>query len=254
MMTIPIKSSSPDIGGAGFHRTDGFTLVELMLAMAISVFLIGGVVLIQSSSRAASIESERLSRIQENLRFTSDLLVREMRNAGFRDELSLTIAEFDEIGNEFAAINDDGDEITIKYSGRGSCAEGFQTGDMLASNVVINRYFVQDGELRCEGTVTAEDGTVTRRTVALAADIRSARFQFICPAANPDCTPCTLWVNGDDFGDEQAILNNTCYGVRIGLLFEPVAADAPPVPVELSASFRNIVLGKLMWDAVPDVP
>jgi|GEM_PF-6111953 len=47
----------------------GFTLIELMLAMAISLFLIGGVALIQSSSRATSAEAERLSRIQENIRF-----------------------------------------------------------------------------------------------------------------------------------------------------------------------------------------
>lgn len=245
------------------NRPAGFTLVELMLAMTISIFLIGGVVLIQSSSRASSIEAERLSRIQETVRFNSDFLVREMRNAGFRDQLSLTIAEFNEIGNEFAVVNDAGNELTIRYSGRGSCAEGFDTGGMLETGIVENRYFVDANELRCEGSVETVDpdgNTVsTREEVGLVGGVEDIRFQLMCPAGSATttsgCTSCPLWVNGDDFGDEQAILDDTCYGVRIGLLLEPVGADADPVPVELSAAFRNIVLGKLMWDAIPpDLP
>jgi len=228
-------------------RPNGFTLVELMLAMAISLFLIGGVVLIQSSSRTATIESERLSRIQENIRFNGDFLVREMRNAGFRDQLSLTIAEFDQIGNEFAMINDAGDQITLRYSGRGTCAEGFDVGTMLDSSLVTNRYFVQNGELRCEGI--GENGT---RTVALASGVRDVRFQFLCPATNPGCD-CSLWVHGDDFDQERQKLEESCYGVRIGLLFEPIdgGANSDPIPVELSAAFRNITLGKMMWESVP---
>ncbi|MDT8410079.1 MAG: hypothetical protein RQ741_10805 [Wenzhouxiangellaceae bacterium] len=238
-------------------RSTGFSLVELLLAVALGIFLIGGVILIQSSSRAASLEGERLSRVQESVRFNSDFLVREMRNAGFRDQLSLTIAEFNLIGNEFASVNADGDEVTIRYSGRGSCAEGFRVGSMLDSGIVTNRYFVQDGELRCEGTVVDEDGLISRRTVGLATGLQDIRFKFMCPAGSTitsDCTSCPLWVNGDDFDDERSILNETCYGIRIGLLLEPVGPDANPVPVELSAAFRNIVLGKMMWDAVPDLP
>lgn len=229
-------------------QASGFTLIELMVALAISIFLIGGILLMQSSSRTASAESERLSRTQEGIRFVSSFLVRELRNAGFRDQLSLTIAEFDTIGNEFAAINDDG-SLTLRYSGRGTCAEGFQVGTMLESDLVTNRYFVDadTGELRCEGT----NGAGTSRTVALASGIRDISFEFLCPAANPDCE-CRLWVHGDDFAQERERLEDSCYGIRVGLLMEPFGAGAAPVPVELSATFRNIVLGKMMWEAVPD--
>lgn len=231
----------------------GFTLVELMVALAISVFLIGGVLLMQSSARVASVESERLSRIQENLRFNSEYLVREMRNAGFRDQLSLTIAEYDNIATEFAAISDngdDGDQITIRYSGRGHCAEGFDPDAAVDSaGVVENVYFVDGGELKCKGSL---DGGA-ERTVSLATGIQSADFQFMCPDSNPGCS-CSLWQHGDDFDQEKARLEDSCYGVRIGLTLEPVTSDADPVAVELSAVFRNIVLGKLMWNSVPAVP
>lgn len=242
-------------------RNSGFTLIELMLAMVISLFLIGGMVLLQSSAKTSSMESQRLSRVQENIRFNSDFLVREMRNAGFRDQLSLTIAEFDEIGGKapsegFAVLNDpDGDgiydEVTLKYSGRGSCAEGFLTGGMLVSGLVENRYFVDKttGELKCEGS-TADGAS---RTVALATGIKETRFELMCPAHNPDCD-CTLWVHGDDFRDEEQKLADTCYGIRIGLLLDTGDNDSDPVPIELSATFRNIVLGRLMWESIPDNP
>lgn len=230
------------------RRGFGFALTELMVALSISVFLIGGILLMQASSRTASAEAERLSRAQESIRFVSSFLVRELRNAGFRDQLSLTIAEFDTIGNEFAAINADG-SLTLRYSGRGTCAEGFQVGTMLESDLVTNRYFVDadTSELRCEGT----NGAGASRTVALASGIRDINFEFLCPAANTDCE-CSLWVHGDDFNQERERLENSCYGIRVGLLMEPISADAAPIPVELSATFRNIVLGKMMWEAVPN--
>lgn len=239
------------------RRTSGFTLVELMLAMVIGLFLIGGMVLIQSASRASSMESERLSRIQENIRFNSDFLVREMRNAGFRDQLSLTNEEFDEIGEGFAVLGDPDDdgsyeEVTLKYSGRGSCAEAFQSGGMLVSGLVENRYFVENGDLKCEGS-TAEG---TTRTVALASGIKEARFELMCPAHNANCD-CTLWVNANEYlgedGEEQK-LADSCYGIRIGLLLDTGDNASAPVPIELSATFRNIVLGRLMWESIPDDP
>lgn len=240
MLQLPLNRS----------KSKGFTLIELMVALAMSLFLIGGMLLIQTSSRTASMESERLSRMQENLRFNSDYLVREMRNAGFRDQLSLTIDEFNQIGNAFAVINDAGDQVTVRYSGRGSCAESFEAGEMLSPGIVENTYFVQNGELRCTGSVND-----TTRTVALATGVRDVAFEFICPTATPDCD-CSLWVHGDDFAQEEQKLSEACQGIRIGLLFEPIdrAAAADPVAVELSASFRNIVLGNLMWNSIPNPP
>lgn len=245
---------------AGRKRIHGFTLVELLLAMAISIFLIGGVVLIQTSSRAASIEAERLSRIQENIRFTSDLLVRDIRNAGFRDQLSLTPPQFAQIGTPFAEIvTADGNEtLEIRYAGWGSCEDGFNVvSDTTSPSVVRNQYFVDGGELRCAGS---SDGTAPSTPgVGLASGLNSVDYSLMCVSGNAppytfdeNCTRCDLWTEGSNFSGERTSLSQACYGVRIDLEFDSVdaAAGAPPVSVELNATFRNVLLGQQMWQAV----
>lgn len=66
------------------HQTRGFSLVELMVAIAISLLLLMGVVALFVSSRASYQTTERLSRIQENGRFALDQFVTDIRSAGFQ--------------------------------------------------------------------------------------------------------------------------------------------------------------------------
>lgn len=66
------------------HRASGgFSLVELMVAMALSLILLAGVLAIFASSRTTYETTDRLSRIQESGRFALDSLVRDLRSAGF---------------------------------------------------------------------------------------------------------------------------------------------------------------------------
>lgn len=131
----------------------GFTLIELMIAMVLSLFLIGGVILMYASTKAAYVDSDQMSRMQENIRFASDYMVRDLRNAGFRDQLTLAVIEQIAIQQKVAEIvDDDGDgiaeELVIRYAGRGHCQEEFND-----YRVVENRYFfdADTGELRCSG-------------------------------------------------------------------------------------------------------
>lgn len=61
----------------------GFSLVELMVAMALSLLLLAGVLAIFASSRTTYETTDRLSRIQENGRFALETIVRDLRAAGF---------------------------------------------------------------------------------------------------------------------------------------------------------------------------
>lgn len=65
------------------NRMRGFSLVELMVAIAISLLLLMGVVALFISSRASYETTERLSRIQENGRFALDQFATDVRSAGF---------------------------------------------------------------------------------------------------------------------------------------------------------------------------
>lgn len=61
----------------------GFSIVELLVAMAISLILLGGVVTIYSSSKSTYEVVDRVSRVQENGRFALDAIVRDLRSAGY---------------------------------------------------------------------------------------------------------------------------------------------------------------------------
>lgn len=64
------------------HRQLGLSLIELMIAIVISSFLVLGLVQVFAASRNAYQLSEGLSRVQENARFAMDFLQRDIRMAG----------------------------------------------------------------------------------------------------------------------------------------------------------------------------
>ncbi len=61
----------------------GLSLVEIMVAMVISLFLLGGIVQVYMGNRAAYSFSDASSRIQENGRFALDAMATDLRVAGF---------------------------------------------------------------------------------------------------------------------------------------------------------------------------
>lgn len=65
------------------RRQQGFSLVELMVAVTLSLLLMVGVVALFVSSRTNYEYTERLSRIQENGRYALDQLTGNIREAGF---------------------------------------------------------------------------------------------------------------------------------------------------------------------------
>jgi type IV pilus assembly protein PilW len=64
-------------------RQRGFTIVELMVAMAISLILLAGVLAVVYSSKVAYRQNERVARLQENGRAAVELMLQDMRAGGF---------------------------------------------------------------------------------------------------------------------------------------------------------------------------
>jgi len=75
----------PSRAHAPFVRSQarGFSLVELMVAMALSLLLLVGVVAVFMSSRSSYEATDKLSRIQESGRFAIDEMARDVRSAGY---------------------------------------------------------------------------------------------------------------------------------------------------------------------------
>ncbi|MFK7795144.1 MAG: PilW family protein [Gammaproteobacteria bacterium] len=61
----------------------GFTIVELMVGLLLSLLLVGGVLQVYFGTKATYRITEGLSRLQENTRFSVDMLARDIRMAGY---------------------------------------------------------------------------------------------------------------------------------------------------------------------------
>ena len=231
-------------------REDGFTLIELMLALLITIFLTGGATLMYMSSRSSSIESGQLSRIQENIRFASDYVIRDIRNAGFRDETFLRSGHEIQIRQGYADVLDEGATLRIRYAGRGHCTQGFNEFRLIENEYSFN---ADAGELSCRGRAVPADDPGTSlitdqdfsESVGLVRGITGLAFQKICPDGTTDC-PC----------DQITDFEGSCIGVRVALQVEGLMAiDNSGVfenrAVELTAAFRNIILDRANAAAFP---
>ncbi|MFO7905386.1 MAG: prepilin-type N-terminal cleavage/methylation domain-containing protein [Pirellulaceae bacterium] len=242
-----IRINSDHVHGLRISRQSGFTLVELMIALVLSLFLIGGAILISSSGKATYTDSEKLSRAQESIRFASDFLIRDIRNAGFRDRVSLKVGHEDQIREKYAEIIDGGEGLIIRYAGRGHCTQNFET-----FRLVENQYTLENGELQCRGRSVdaAEAGTtlITSKdltpAIGLISGVSDIQFDLICPDGVAACS-CDISTDS----------NQACVGVRIGIQFEAVrdlenAGEFEQRFVELVATFRNIGIFRIFENLI----
>ena len=66
-----------------FHRQAGVGLVEIMVAVTLSLILTAGLVQVYTGNKQTYRIQESLSRVQENGRFALDFITRDLRSAGF---------------------------------------------------------------------------------------------------------------------------------------------------------------------------
>ncbi len=74
--------SQPEIRHVLLHQ-EGFTLVEMMIAITLSLILLAGVLQIFLSSKTTYTVQEGLSRLQENARFALGTVTQSVRMAGY---------------------------------------------------------------------------------------------------------------------------------------------------------------------------
>jgi type IV pilus assembly protein PilW len=67
-----------------FNRSQqgGFTIIELMIALVLSLVVVGGAISIYLNNQASFRTNDNLAKIQENARFAFELLSRDIREAG----------------------------------------------------------------------------------------------------------------------------------------------------------------------------
>lgn len=143
----------------------GFSLVELLVAMALGVLLVSAAGTLFVATRQMSLEQERIAEMNENLRFAADFMTRDIRAAGLLAsgafDLTHGVEPADPTADEQAAF-------TVRKAGMNCLGD---TGPWVASV-----YSVQGNRLRCGNDDTPPQnqplvsGVVALRAVALNAD------------------------------------------------------------------------------------
>lgn len=228
----------------------GFTLIELLVALVLTIFMAGGAMMLHLSGRQAAIDTEALSRMQENIRFASDYVVRDIRNAGYRDEAFLRWGHEQQIREAYATIlnagtaANSGDTLRVRYAGRGHCTQAFNE-----YRLVENEYSISNGALICRGrsisqsaagTVAIADDTIWDGTgIELVQGVNSVQFDALSVAGGTCTFDLTAW--------EADNTINLCTGVTITLLMEGMQDMNTPGTTnlrraQLTAAFRNVIL------------
>ena len=121
----------------------GFSLVELMVAMALSLLLVAAGASLFLVTKQVLQEQERVARLKENLRFAADFMARDIRAAGLRETGGVDFASGVEPGNPGPAEQT---SFTVRKAGMNCLGN---TGAWVAST-----YHVQGRTLRCGNDAT----------------------------------------------------------------------------------------------------
>jgi len=227
----------------------GFSLVELMITLLLAAFLISALILTFLSGRAAAGDAEQLARLQENVRILSEYLVRDIRNAGYIDEVEVLAGQEGLMLRDFGEIvGDDDDVFRVRYAGRGHCGEQFDEFVL-----VQNEYFVEGGVLKCRGrhvqsntSIGSEDTWDTpgileepelveqNEGVELIDGVETIQFTPLGPNGVSDCT--------FNYSSLPAI-ETACIGVQIDIGLVGLRGDIRDL--SLVVAFRNIILSRV---------
>lgn len=152
------------------QRQSGFTLVELMVAMTLSVVLMAGVINIYISTKQTYNVQEGISRLQENARFAMDRINKEIAAAGYLgclqssgdDAVVNTLADQTGINNLASPVfgaegGGNPDSITVSRA-RGSAAiPVVQPMDNGLDNVTLDADHAEYGNLDQFDTIVVGD-------------------------------------------------------------------------------------------------
>lgn len=164
------------MNSASIYDERGMTLIELMIAMVIGLFIIAGVGQIFLSTRASYNTQERMGNLQESGRFGLFFLQRSLRKAGFPKSSAMnaftdtpsntacpmTVPTADCTAASTGTCNGTGnnsDQISVCYQGTVDCLgqAPYASG---VTGVIVDTFFIETtsgiGHLSCRGNGNAQ--------------------------------------------------------------------------------------------------
>jgi len=119
-------------------RQRGVTLVEMMIAMLLGIFLLSSVYFMHAKTKQAYRYQSGLAQIQEQGRFATIFLTRSLRLAGYPgDNLPP--------GNKIEGADNVTDTVTVRLRDNLDCR------DVATAGVAVNRFRINANNLECSG-------------------------------------------------------------------------------------------------------
>ncbi len=204
--------------GGRVHRMSGLSLPELMVALVISLLVMGGVLQIFVSNRQSFRVETNLGRIQENSRYALELLSRVVRMTGYQGDGAnqwvlgpMTAANGGVV--PLAGTEDDvnnSDTVTVIYQGTGDGLNKDCHGNAVAATTTVwNRFSLSaNDELQC-GVST--DSGATWNTLVLVDGVEALHVLYGEDTDNDDSA--NRYVSAPNVTDMDTVMS-----LRIGLL------------------------------------
>ena len=127
----------------------GVTLVELMVALALGLFLLAGGLLVYSRALQGSADNMSMNYLDEQLRASAQIMTRDIRRAGYWGVLAATVST----GNLAKLVDNPFRQIVI----------GNDTGESSDSCILFSYDLNDDGYVGLGGSGTVNDATIENK-------------------------------------------------------------------------------------------
>lgn len=182
----------------------GMTLLEIMIALLIGVFLLGGVLQIFIGSKQTFRMQENLGRLQENARFAMDFLSKDIRMVDYKECIDPAFT----LANPITGTNDDGtndsDTVTISWSAA-SCATPANT-----TPVTTTIYSIQDGASGEPALFAKKDAADAQELVEGIEDVQvlyGEDLELASPPTTAGYGVANYYVTADDVTDMAKVVS-----------------------------------------------
>lgn len=170
----------------------GLTLIELLIAIAVGLVLIAGLLGVLVFSGQTDRLMGESARMQENARFALDAIGRELRMAGCRSDITTPVASIFPADSKFPAagqiINGTNNSISLRYQGSPDGTVRDCLGNPVPAGTTVTIDFsVVDQELICQSSLGGSTALVDR-----VGELR-VRYGMNGSAGYADATAVTNW-------------------------------------------------------------
>ncbi len=194
-------NSSRSYDSYRFRRQQGMTLVEIMVAITISLILLAGIIQVFVASKATYRMQDGLSRVQENGRYAMYFIGRRAREAGF---LACSTGEMGKLTNTLNSTTDARWNFDLYVEGYEASGTGLgQTYDITATNPTAGA--------TASGWSSSTTATGTTLPSYLVGSVVPGTDVLIVRSAGPDTIKIDHGLNGGQmFIEQSSIATGAC--------------------------------------------